>query len=90
MRTNIKEQTAFRFDSELVFRMKKAAKLKKLSLNQYVTDLITRDLEENNILPTAVLSDIQTSIASLYAGKMSIPDADSLSSDERLEHIWSR
>jgi len=42
--STIKEQTAFRFEPELLVRMKKAAKMRKKSLNQYVTEIIEKDL----------------------------------------------
>lgn len=88
--STIKEQTAFRFEPELLARMKKAAKMRKKSLNQYVTEIIEKDLELSSVFPAVVLTSEQIEFAARFAGKMSIPSREELSSDERLSRIWTR
>lgn len=90
MEPAIKEQTAFRFDTDFLLRMKRRAKLQGKSVNRYVTELIERDLLEAEMFPRAVLSDSDVDEVKSFAGRMEFPSADELEQDERLERIWKR
>lgn len=90
MRTSTKEQTAFRFDPELISLMKRRAKNRKQSLNSYVTELITNDLRQSATLPKVSLSDkIDDDIIRL-SSIIPVPSQSDLESDERLSRIWKR
>lgn len=85
-----KEQTAFRFDSQLLQRMKIRAKQQGKSVNKYVSDLIERDLMESETFPCAVLTEADLAFVKQFAGKMTCPTEEELQADPRLERIWKR
>lgn len=90
MRTGVKEQTAFRFEPEMILQMKSRAKSLNLSLNKYVTNLISEDLKKSLTLPKVELpSELDEDIA-MAVGILREPYAEELYSDERLRRIWER
>ena len=88
--TKPKEQTAFRFDPELIASMKRRAHSLNVSLNKYVTDLIEKDIRETYELPKIKLPEILCEDVARYSGIMKPPTKEELESDERLERIWKR
>lgn len=85
-----KEQTAFRFESELIEIMKRRAHSLNVSLNRYVTDLIEKDIRETYELPKVKLPEVLCEEVARYSGIMKPPTKEELESDERLERIWKR
>lgn len=88
--TKPKEQTAFRFDPELIASMKRRAHSLNVSLNKYVTDLIEKDIRETYELPKIKLPEILCEDVAKYSGIMRQVTEEELKSDERLERIWKR
>lgn len=90
MNAAVKEQTAFRFEPELIQMMKSRARGLGKSLNAYVTGLIEKDLEEMHHLPEVTLTEQLDDIVAKYAGCARIPSQEELDGDERMERIWKR
>lgn len=85
-----KEQTAFRFDKDLLAMMKIRAKSLGRSLNNYVCFLVTQDLKESMTLPrVSIPAQLDPEVGKL-AGIMEAPSDAALEDDERLSEIWSR
>lgn len=85
-----KEQTVFRFDPEMLVRMKRRAKSLNVSLNRYVTQLISEDLIEAGQFPAVSLDEVENDIIMEYAGSFRLPSQNELANDERLSAIWNR
>ncbi|MGN0191473.1 MAG: hypothetical protein ACI39U_07450 [Candidatus Cryptobacteroides sp.] len=85
-----KEQTAFRFDVEMIAMMKRRSKALGKSMNAYVTDLIMRDIRESCCLPKVRLSQDYDETVEKFAGIMACPSVEELDNDERLARIWKR
>ena len=90
MNIRTKEQTAFRFDVELIGMMKIRSKALGKSMNAYVTDLIMRDIKDSYYLPKIKLPDTCSENVEKFAGIMASPSTEDLSNDERLARIWNR
>lgn len=85
-----KEQTAFRFDKDLLSSMKMRAKSQNRSLNNYITSLVMEDLKSSGQLPkVTVPAELDPDIAA-FSGILSAPDTSLLEEDERLAAIWNR
>ena len=84
-----KIQTAFRFPPELLDRMKRTAKKRKVSLNQLVEQ--TMDRETRLDLP-ATPGDIVISdeIKQLHCLKLTRPTDEEFAADPRLEYLWKK
>ncbi len=89
METATRIQTAFRFPPELLERMKRTAKKRKVSLNQLVEQ--TMDRETRLELP-ALPNDSQVSeeIKQLHCLNLTRPTDEEFAADPRLEYIWKR
>lgn len=85
-----KEQTAFRFDKDLLESMKMRARKLNKSLNGYITYLVMNDLKASRELPKISLPDTLDSSISRFCGIIPTPDATMLDADERLADIWNR
>lgn len=85
-----KEQTAFRFDKDLLESMKMRARNLNKTLNGYVTFLVMNDLKTSRELPKISLPDALSPDISRFCGIISTPDATMLDADERLADIWNR
>lgn len=85
-----KEQTAFRFDKDLLSTMKSRAKGMGKTLNGYVNHLIIQDLKNSMTLPEISISDELDPDVERFAGILSAPSEEDLKSDERLAAIWNR
>lgn len=83
-------QTAFRLDESMVKMMKNRAKSKGLSVNAYVSELISQDLKSSMSLPTVRIPEQLDSDIMRFSGTMRTPTEDELASDERLRRIWER
>ena len=70
MNIRTKEQTAFRFDVELIGMMKRRSKALGKSMNAYVTDLIMRDIKDSYYLPKIKLPDTCSENVELFAEKL--------------------
>lgn len=90
MNTTVKEQTAFRFEPEMIMMMKSRAKSLGKSLNAYVTDLIAEDLDGIHALPKVRIPDILDDVVAKYEGCCRVPTQQDLDKDERLARIWNR
>lgn len=90
MRAATKEQTAFRFEPDMIFQMKRRAKSLNLSLNKYVTNLISDDLKKSLTLPKITLPERLDEDIALTSGILREPSQEELYSDERLRRIWER
>lgn len=90
MLVTAKEQTAFRFAPELISLMKQRSKSLNISVNTYVTNLITRDLEESKTLPKIDLPETLDEDIMRLSGIISCPSQEELDADERLKRIWCR
>lgn len=91
MRAAIKEQTAFRFDTELIVLMKTRARGLGKSVNAYVTDLIESDLlHSKDSLPKVKLPPVPDSDILKYQGVMSAIKAADIQDDDRFQRIWNR
>ena len=90
MNIRTKEQTAFRFDVELIGMMKRRSKALGKSMNAYVTDLIMRDIKDSYYLPKINLPHTCSETVEKFAGIMASPSTEDLSNDERLARIWNR
>lgn len=85
-----KEQTAFRFDKDLLSTMKSRAKGMGKTLNGYVNHLIIQDLKSSMTLPEIFVSDDLDSDIERFAGIIPTPSETDLKNDERLAAIWNR
>ncbi len=82
-------QTAFRFEPELLERMKRMAKKKKVSLNQLVEQ--TMDRETRLELPAFPEGDqISDEIKQLHCLNLTRPTEEEFAADPRLEYLWNR
>lgn len=90
MKAAVKEQTAFRFDAEIITQMKRRAKSLNMSVNRYVTGLIEKDLRESLTLPKVKLPLSLDEDVAWASGVLREPDESELMSDERLRNIWER
>ena len=90
MNIRTKEQTAFRFDVELIGMMKRRSKALGKSMNAYVTDLIMRDIKDSYYLPKINLPDTCSENVEKFAGITASPSTEDLSNDERLARLWNR
>ena len=82
-------QTAFRFDAELLERMKKAARKKKISLNQLVEQTMDRETRAdlNVFSGDATISE---EIKQLHCLRLIRPSEEEFASDPRLEYLWKK
>ncbi len=85
-----KEQTAFRFDKDLLESMKMRARNLNKSLNGYITYLVMNDLKASRELPKVSLDGTLDPNISRFCGIISTPDTEMLETDERLADIWNR
>ena len=89
METATRIQTAFRFPSELLERMKRTAKKRKISLNQLVEQ--TMDRETRLELP-ALSNDVHITeeIRQLHCLNLTRPTDEEFAADPRLEYLWKK
>ena len=85
-----KEQTAFRFDPWMLTMMKRRAKSLNLSLNSYVTKVISTDLIQSEQFPEVSLKPETGEKAMKYAGIFRMPEVRDFEDDERFNAIWNR
>jgi len=90
MRTAVKEQTAFRFETDMIQLMKRRAKSLNLSLNKYVAGLISEDLRKSLTLPKVELPLELDEDVAMASGLLREPCEEEMASDERLRRIWER
>jgi len=90
IQSTVKEQTAFRFDRDLLVSMKLRAKSLGRSLNSYITFLIMEDLKSSLSFPRVSLPDDMDTDVKRLAGIMDCPTDADLAKDERLAAIWNR
>ena len=90
MQVQAKQQTAFRFEQELISLMKRRASQRKISLNAYVTELIESDLRSSLILPKIKRIQKLDDDIKQFAGIAGIPGEQELEADERFARIWKR
>lgn len=88
MITQVKEQTAFRFDKDLTIRMKMRAALQRKSVNQYVTELVEADLLSAEVFPSVDTTPGEDVLR--YAGILPIPTEKEIAEDDRLARIWAK
>ena len=88
--TYTKEQTAFRFDKDILASMKARAASLGRSLNNYVNHLVMEDLKSSMQLPKVSVADELDADVAKFAGIMASPTEDDLKNDERLAAIWNR
>ena len=82
-------QTAFRFTPELMERMKRAARKREVSLNQFVEQ--TMDRETRLVLPNPP-EDIQITdeIKQLHCLNLTRPTDEEFAEDPKLEYLWKK
>ena len=83
-------QTAFRLEESVIKMMKHRARLKRISLNAYVSELIENDLRNSSILPQVEIPETLDEDIRRLSGIMSEPTDEMLDGDERLKRIWER
>ena len=76
--TTAKEQTAFRFEKELLASMKQRAKSQGRSLNSYVSFLVMEDLKRSRTLPRVSLSEELSPEVARFSGILEEPSAGEL------------
>lgn len=89
METETRIQTAFRFRPELLERMKRTAKKRRVSLNQLVEQ--TMDRETRLELP-ALPKDLQISdeIKQLHCLHLTRPTDEEFAADPKLKYLWEK
>ena len=87
--TVIRKQTAFRLPVELMERLKWQARRDKKSLNAYVEDILTKELEKE--WPKLPL-DYSATADELFSCKEHIPSPskEMLKADPKLAYIWNK
>lgn len=89
METGTRIQTAFRFQPELLERMKRAAKKKKISLNQLVEQTMDRETRpEWPVSPDGI--PISEEIKQLHCLKLTRPTEEEFAADPKLEYLWKK
>ena len=82
-------QTAFRFTPELLERMKRTAKKRKVSLNQLVEQVM--DWETRLELPSSPeLHQISDEIQQLHCLNLKRPTEEEFAADPKLEYLWKK
>lgn len=85
----VKIQTAFRFPPELLARMKRAAKKRKVSLNQLVEQAMDRETRlELPALPGR--TQISEEIKQLHCLNLTRPTDEEFAADPKLEYLWKK
>ncbi|MBQ9192380.1 MAG: hypothetical protein IJ156_01490 [Bacteroidales bacterium] len=82
-------QTAFRFEPELLERMKREAKKRNVSLNKLVEDAVEQALRPKfpDFGPAFPISD---EIRQLHCLELVRPTEEEFAADPRLEYLWKK
>ena len=59
-------------------------------MNAYVTDLISKDIEDSRCLPVVTLPDTFDEKVRSLSGAMTLPSETDLEKDDRMSRIWKR
>ena len=89
METTTRIQTAFRFPPELLERMKRAAKKRKVSLNQLVEQTMDRETRLE-LPPVSTDTQISEEIKQLHCLNLTRPTDEEFAADPRLEYLWKK
>lgn len=82
-------QTAFRFTPELLERMKRTAKKRKVSLNQLVEQTMDRETRiELPVLPKEI--QVSDEIKQLHCLNLTRPTEEEFAADPKLEYLWKK
>ena len=89
MRSTTRVQTAFRFEPDLLERMKREAKRRNVSLNKLVEDAMEQALRPNlpDFLSETPISD---EIRQLHCLELIRPTEEEFAADPRLEYLWKK
>lgn len=82
-------QTAFRFETELLERMKWEAKKKNISLNKWVEDAMEQALKPELPAFSAEIP-ISDEIRQLRCLELKRPTEEEFAADPRLEYLWKK
>ncbi len=88
--TTRKVQTAFRFDADLLSRLKRKAKARGQSLNAYVENVLVKDTPANLVWPEIVFpADISPETMAITRNYTSFTKEE-LRKDDRLAYIFGK